>query len=86
MCDVLREFLQRDFATQTVKNLAKARKTRQLLVEDGLLVTRENRLYVPRVGDLRKKLLHECHDTLWASHPRWQMTYTLLKRATFGPI
>ncbi|KAA0051335.1 reverse transcriptase [Cucumis melo var. makuwa] len=39
MRDVLREFLQKDPAAQTVMNLAKAGKTRQFWVEDDLLVT-----------------------------------------------
>ena len=64
MCNVLREFLQKDYATQNVMNLTKAGKTRQFWVEDGLLVTKGKWLYVPRGEDLRKKLLHECHDTL----------------------
>ncbi|KAA0051292.1 reverse transcriptase [Cucumis melo var. makuwa] len=38
-------------------------------VEEDLLVTKGNRLYVPGARDLRKKLLYECHDTLWAGHP-----------------
>ncbi|KAA0060776.1 reverse transcriptase [Cucumis melo var. makuwa] len=85
MRDVLREFLQKDPAAQTVMNLAKAGKTRQFWVEDDLLVTRGNRLYVPRAGDIRKRLLHECHDTLWAGHPGWQRTYALLKKGYFWP-
>ncbi|KAA0051359.1 reverse transcriptase [Cucumis melo var. makuwa] len=64
-------------------NLAKAGKTRQFWVEEDLLVTKGNRLYVPRAGDLRKKLLYECHDTLWAGHPGWQRTYALLKKGYF---
>ncbi|TYK15933.1 reverse transcriptase [Cucumis melo var. makuwa] len=54
-------------------------------VEEDLLVTKGNRLYVPRAGDLRKKLLYECHDTLWAGHPGWQRTYALLKKGYFWP-
>ncbi|KAA0042034.1 polyprotein [Cucumis melo var. makuwa] len=63
--DVLREFLHKDHATQNFMNLAKAGKIRQFWVDEDLLVTKGNRLNDPRVGDLRKKLLHECHDTLW---------------------
>ena len=69
--DTLREFLQKDHAAQNVMNLAKAGKTRQFWVEEDLLVTKGNRLYVPRAGGLRKKLLYECHDTLWAGHLGW---------------
>ncbi|KAA0063945.1 reverse transcriptase [Cucumis melo var. makuwa] len=83
--DTLREFLQKDHATQNVLNLVKAGKTRQFWVEEDLLVTKGNRLYVPRAGDLRKKLLYECHDTLWADHPGWQRTYVLLEKGYFWP-
>ncbi|KAA0063135.1 reverse transcriptase [Cucumis melo var. makuwa] len=64
---------------------AKAGKTRQFWVEENLLVTKGNRLYVSRVGDLRKKLLHECQETLWAGHPERQRTYALLKKGYFWP-
>ncbi|TYK16924.1 reverse transcriptase [Cucumis melo var. makuwa] len=74
--DTLREFLQKDHATQNVMNLAKASKTRQFWIEEDLLVTKGNR-------HLRKKLLYECHDTLWAGHPGWQRTYALLKKGYF---
>ncbi|TYK25835.1 reverse transcriptase [Cucumis melo var. makuwa] len=83
--DTLREFLQKNHAAQNVMNLVKAGKTRQFWVEEDLLVTKGNQLYVPRAGDLRKKLLYECHDTLWAGHPRWQRMYALLKKGYFWP-
>ncbi|KAL0349399.1 UNVERIFIED_CONTAM: hypothetical protein Sangu_1167700 [Sesamum angustifolium] len=38
-------------------------------------MTKGNRLYVPKGGDLRKSLISECHDTLWAGHPEKQRTY-----------
>ncbi|KAA0063713.1 reverse transcriptase [Cucumis melo var. makuwa] len=66
-----------------VMNLVKASKTRQFWVEEDLLVTKDNRLYVPRAEDLRKKFLYECHDTLWAGHLGWQQTYALLKKGYF---
>ena len=43
------------------------------------------RLYVPRAGDLRRALLRECHDTLWAGHPGWQRTHALLKQGYYWP-
>ena len=46
---------------------------------------RRKQLYVPRAGNLRKKSLHQCHDTLWAGHPKWQRTYALLKKCYFWP-
>lgn len=64
-------------------NLAKAGKTRQFWLEEGLLVTRGNQLYVFRARDLWKKLLYECHDTLWTGNSEWQKTYALLKNGYF---
>ncbi|KAA0053608.1 reverse transcriptase [Cucumis melo var. makuwa] len=46
--DTLREFLQKDHTAQNVLNLVKVGKTRQFWVEEDLLVTKSNRLYVPR--------------------------------------
>ena len=83
--DVLRMFLQKDHAAHNIMNLAKASKTRRFWIEEDLLVTKGNRLYVPRARDLRKRLLHECYDTLWAGHPGWQQTYALLKKGYFWP-
>ena len=37
------------------------------------------------MGELRKKLIQECHDILWAGHPRWQRTYALIKKGYFLP-
>ncbi|TYK09701.1 reverse transcriptase [Cucumis melo var. makuwa] len=52
-------------SSPSVVALVKVDKTKQFWVEEDLLLTKENRLYVLRVEDLRKKLLHECHDPLW---------------------
>ncbi|KAL0322027.1 UNVERIFIED_CONTAM: hypothetical protein Scaly_2499100 [Sesamum calycinum] len=36
-------------------------------------------------GDLRKSLISECHDTLWAGHPGEQHTYALVQGAYYWP-
>ncbi|KAL0297771.1 UNVERIFIED_CONTAM: hypothetical protein Sradi_6829200 [Sesamum radiatum] len=48
-------------------------------------MTKENRLYVPKGGDLRKSLISECHDTLVAGHPGEKRTYVLVQRAYYWP-
>ena len=48
-------------------------------------MTKGNRLYVPRTGELRRKLIQECHDTLWVGHPGWKKTYALIKKGYFWP-
>lgn len=52
-------------------------------MEDDLLFTKGNRLYIPRLNDLQRLLMKEC-DTPWAGHNGWQRTYALLKRVTTG--
>ncbi|KAL0361544.1 UNVERIFIED_CONTAM: Transposon Tf2-11 polyprotein [Sesamum radiatum] len=48
-------------------------------------MTKKNRLYVPKGGDLRKSLISECHDTLWARHQGKERTYALVQRAYYWP-
>ena len=51
-------------------------------IEDELLVAKGGRLYVP-MGNLRKELLRETHDTKWAGHPGEERTLALLARSYF---
>ncbi|KAL0433188.1 UNVERIFIED_CONTAM: hypothetical protein Slati_2653100 [Sesamum latifolium] len=46
-------------------------------------MTKENRLYVPKGGDLRKSLISECHDTFWVGHQGEKRTYALVQRAYY---
>ncbi|KAL0400410.1 UNVERIFIED_CONTAM: Retrovirus-related Pol polyprotein from transposon [Sesamum radiatum] len=62
--DRARELLLRDSAAQGLVHLVEQGKARQFWLEDGLLMTKENRLYVPKCGNLRKSLISECYDTL----------------------
>ncbi|KAL0448891.1 UNVERIFIED_CONTAM: Gag-Pol polyprotein [Sesamum latifolium] len=66
--DRARELLSKDSAAQGLVQLVEQGKARQFWLEDGLLMTKGNRLYVPKGGDLMKSLISECHDTLWARH------------------
>ncbi|KAJ7970183.1 Retrotransposon protein, putative, Ty3-gypsy subclass [Quillaja saponaria] len=83
MRERIRENLDKDPVAQAIINLAKEGKTCQFLVEDGLLMAKGSRLFVPKAGDLRRTLMKECHDTLWAGHPGWQRTYALLKQGYY---
>ncbi|KAK4382075.1 Retrovirus-related Pol polyprotein from transposon.6 [Sesamum angolense] len=62
--DRARELLSKDPAAQGLIQLVEQGKARQFWLEEGLLMTKGNRLYVPKGGDLRKSLISECHDTL----------------------
>ncbi|KAA0042049.1 reverse transcriptase [Cucumis melo var. makuwa] len=57
-----------------------------VLLQNGHPIAQESRklnVIEKRAGDLRKKLLHECHNTLWADHPGWQQMCALLKKGYF---
>ncbi|KAL0374987.1 UNVERIFIED_CONTAM: hypothetical protein Sradi_3414400 [Sesamum radiatum] len=62
--DRARKLLPKDSAAQGLVHLVEPGKARQFCLDDGLLMTKGNRLYVPKGGDLRKSLISECHDTL----------------------
>ncbi|KAL2230038.1 UNVERIFIED_CONTAM: Transposon Tf2-11 polyprotein [Sesamum indicum] len=83
--DRARELLSKDPAAQGLIQLVEQGKARQFWLEDGLSMTKENRLYVPKGGDLRKSLISECHDTLWAGHQGEERTYALVQRAYYWP-
>ncbi|KAL0361415.1 UNVERIFIED_CONTAM: Transposon Tf2-11 polyprotein [Sesamum radiatum] len=83
--DRAHELLSRDSAAQGLVHLLEQAKVRQFWLEDGLLMTKENHLYVPKGGDLRKSLISECHDTLWAGHQGVERTYALVHRAYYWP-
>ncbi|KAL0373054.1 UNVERIFIED_CONTAM: Transposon Tf2-11 polyprotein [Sesamum calycinum] len=83
--DRARELLPGDPAAQSLVHLVKQGKAQEFWLEDGLLMTKGNRLYVPKGGDLRKLLISECHDTLWAGHSREEHTYALVQRAYYWP-
>ena len=83
--DQIRKGLERDPLAKTLIQLVEEGKTRRFWIDDGLLVTKRNRLYVPRSGDLRKGLIKECHDTLWAGHPGIHRTLALLERGYYWP-
>ncbi len=67
--DRIRENLDKDPMAQNLTKLAREGKAHRFWVKDGLLFAKGGRLFVPRAGDLRRTLMRECHDTLWAGHP-----------------
>ncbi|KAL0283024.1 UNVERIFIED_CONTAM: Transposon Tf2-12 polyprotein [Sesamum radiatum] len=80
-----RELLHRDSTAQGLVHLVEKGKARQFWLEDALLMTKGNRLYVPKGGDLRNLLISECYDTLWAGHQGEERTYALVHRAYYWP-
>ncbi|KAL5800665.1 hypothetical protein ACOSQ3_032297 [Xanthoceras sorbifolium] len=76
---LIKEGLQHDSLGKSLMGLANDGKTKRFWVQDDLLYTVGNRLYVPKFGNLRKNLIKECHDTKWAGHPGQQRTRALLE-------
>ncbi|KAL5744672.1 hypothetical protein ACOSQ2_027788 [Xanthoceras sorbifolium] len=66
---LIKEGLQCDSLGKSLMGLTNDGKTKRFWVQDDLLCTVGNRLYVPKFGNLRKNLIKECHDTKWAGHP-----------------
>ena len=60
------------------------RLNRKYWLKGELLVAKGGRLYVP-VGNLKRELLTETHDTKWAGHPREERTMALLARSYYCP-
>lgn len=83
--DRIKEGLDKDPMAKSLVELAREGKTRRFWVQDGLLRTKGDRLYVPKWGNLRKELIRECHDTRWAGHPGQRRTLSLLEAAYYWP-
>ncbi|KAK3025227.1 hypothetical protein RJ639_044575 [Escallonia herrerae] len=79
----IRKALTRDPVSQQLLKLIESGKTRQFWQEDGLLMTKGRRVYVLRVDDLRRTLIRECHDTLWAGHAGGERTLALLQQGYY---
>lgn len=60
-------------------------KTRRFWLDEGLLYTKGNRIYVPKHGSLRKEVLKECHDSRWAGHPGIDRTLALFEDSYYWP-
>ena len=70
--------LKKDPHAVSIMKLVEDGKSKYFWLENRALVTKGPRLFVPRIGDLRQRLIRECHDTLWADNPSWQRTFALL--------
>ncbi|KAK8646204.1 hypothetical protein V6N13_119998 [Hibiscus sabdariffa] len=78
------ENLQKDSQAVVAMELAKKGQTKTFWLENGLLMTKGPRMFVPQAGDLQQKLLRECHDTPWAGHQGWRRTFALLEKGIIG--
>ncbi|KAI5648407.1 hypothetical protein M9H77_34412 [Catharanthus roseus] len=74
----IKDGLQQDSLAKNLIVLVMAGKTRHFWLEEGMLYTKGNRLFVPKWGNLRRELIKECHDSKWAGHPGMKRTLALL--------
>ena len=83
--DRIRAGLRSDATACRLEQVVIMGETRRFWVSDGLLYTKGKRLFVPKYEGLRKELLPEFHDTLWAGHPGQRRTVALLSRHYYWP-
>ena len=81
----VREGLSHDVQAKNIVEFVKEGKTRRFWLEDDLLYTKGKRIYIPKWGSLRKEILKECHDSMWAGHPGTHRTLALVSDAYYWP-
>ncbi|CAL1372707.1 unnamed protein product [Linum trigynum] len=79
------EGLGHDPFAKTVAEYIEQGKTRRFWMKDGLIMTKGERMFVPRWANLRKEIMKECHDSKWAGHPGIERTQALIEEAYFWP-
>ncbi|CAM8878010.1 unnamed protein product [Rhodiola kirilowii] len=85
LLEKIKEGLGADDQAQTILALINEGKTRRFWQEDGLIYTKGRRIFVPRWSNLRRELIKECHDSLWAGHPGFRRMLALLKSVYYWP-
>ncbi|KAH9753791.1 Endonuclease [Citrus sinensis] len=81
----IKEGLQQDPLAKDLLEKVLEGKTRRFWQEECILLTKGDRLFVPRWGNLRKEVIKECHDSKWAGHPGIERTTALVQASYFWP-
>ncbi|KAH9688170.1 Endonuclease [Citrus sinensis] len=81
----IKEGLQQDPLAKDLLEKVLEGKTRRFWQEEGILLTKGDRLFVPRWGNLRKEVIKECHGSKWAGHPGIERTTALVQASYFLP-
>lgn len=81
----IKEGLQQDPLAKSLIKLANEGRTRRFWLDEGVLLTTGDRVYVPKWGNLRKEIIKECHDSKWAGHPGMTRTLALLQNSYYWP-
>ncbi|KAH9328294.1 hypothetical protein KI387_000402, partial [Taxus chinensis] len=85
MVEQIKEGLTQDPQAAELVKQVRENRTRKFSIRDGLLVFTQGRIYIPKWGKLRRELLHECHDSVWAGHPGQKRTLALIERGFYWP-
>ena len=81
----IKEGLQQDPLAKDLLGKVLEGKTRRFWQEEGILLTKGDRLFVPRWGNLWREVIKECHDSKWAGHPGVERTTALVQASYFWP-
>ena len=81
--EAIKEGYQMDPQAAQLFKQASEGRTRKFSIRDGLLVFTQDRVYLPKWRNVRKEVLHECHDSVWAGHPGQKRTLALLERGFY---
>ncbi|KAK2977406.1 hypothetical protein RJ640_009957 [Escallonia rubra] len=65
----IKEGMEHDPLARKLLKLAESGQTQRFWVEDSIVYTKGQRVYVPKWNNLRKRVIRECHDTPWVGHP-----------------
>ncbi|GMI83714.1 hypothetical protein HRI_002040700 [Hibiscus trionum] len=66
--ELIVENMKKDPQMGAIMKTVESGQSKTFWIENGILMTKSPQMYVPRAGELRQKLLRECHDTHWAGH------------------
>jgi archaellum component FlaC len=85
LLEEIRRGMEHDPVARMLMQSAQEGKTRRFWLEDGLLYTTGQRVFVPKWNNLRRDVIRECHDTKWAGHPGIDRTLALIERTYYWP-
>ncbi|KAL9409471.1 hypothetical protein AB3S75_047799 [Citrus x aurantiifolia] len=70
LVSLIKEGLQQNPLAKDLLEKVVEGKTRRFWQDEGILLTKGDRLFVPRWENLRKEVIKECYNPKWTGHPR----------------
>ncbi|KAH9736089.1 Endonuclease [Citrus sinensis] len=81
----IKEGLQQDPVVKDLLEKVLEGKIRRFWQEEYIILTKGDRLFVPKWKNLIKNVIKECHDSKWAGHPGIERTTALVQASYFLP-